>query len=501
MVFVTGLAISTNWKRDSYDSILVIVDRLTKMVYYKPIKITINASRLAEVIINVVVRHYSLSNLIMTDKGSLFTGKFWSLFCYFFGIRRRLSTAFHPQTDGQTKRQNSIIEVYLKAVVNFEQNDWARLPPIAKFAYNNAKNASTGHTFLELNYGYHFWVFYKEDINPRSKSKLAEELLVELRELMTVCRQNLYHAQELQKQAHDKNVKLKSYATGDKVWLNSKYLKIKQNRKLKVKFFEPFRVVHPVGKQIYKLELLKKWKIYNVIYVLLLEQDITKKEQVDKKVTELDFEAGNSEEYKVEAIWDSTVYAKESKDHLPKLYYLVVWKGYPKEENIWEPVSAIQHLRKLISSFHKDHSEKPTATFPPIDFVLPMARPTVKLARPITKRKWGWSTKSNNKRAKKNWTFCLFSHVTSSRPWFLSFIKKRRFFPSNLSYQVGRFFTINSLLNNFSYCWFSLFSCYWVRRFFLLTISFGFFLPLAYGAKRFLAPIEPLVFLPLFPLG
>ena len=121
--FVTGLSISTNWKRDSYNSILVIVDRLTKMVYYKPVKITINAPGLAEVIIDIVIRHHGLPNSIVTDRGSLFTSKFWSLLCYFLGIKRKLSTGFHLQTNGQTKRQSSIMKAYLQAFVNFEQND------------------------------------------------------------------------------------------------------------------------------------------------------------------------------------------------------------------------------------------------------------------------------------------------------------------------------------------------------------------------------------------
>ena len=76
MDFVTGLSISTNWKRDSYNSILVIIDRLTKMIHYKPVKITINAPRLAELIIDIVVRHHGLPNLIVTDRGSLFILKF-----------------------------------------------------------------------------------------------------------------------------------------------------------------------------------------------------------------------------------------------------------------------------------------------------------------------------------------------------------------------------------------------------------------------------------------
>ena len=164
------------------------------MVYYEPVKVTINAPGLAKIIIDIVVRHYGLPDSIVTDQRSLFTSKFWSLLCYFLGIKRRLSTAFHPQTDGQTERQNSTMEAYLQAFVNFEQNDWARLLPMAEFAYNNAKNASTGHTSFELNCGYPPRVFYKEDLDPRSKSKTAEELSSELRNLMAVCQQNLYHA-------------------------------------------------------------------------------------------------------------------------------------------------------------------------------------------------------------------------------------------------------------------------------------------------------------------
>ena len=120
MDFVIGLPISTDWKRDSYDSIFVIIDWLTKMVHYKLIKVTINALSLAEVIINMVMRHHGLLDSIVTDRKLLFTSKFWSLLCYFLGIKQRLSIAFHPKTDSKTKRQNSTIEVYLQAFVNFE---------------------------------------------------------------------------------------------------------------------------------------------------------------------------------------------------------------------------------------------------------------------------------------------------------------------------------------------------------------------------------------------
>ena len=138
--------------------------------------------------------------------------------------------------NGQTKRQNSTIEADFWAFVNFKQNGWAQLLPMAEFAYNNAKNTSTSYMLFELNCGYHPWVFYEKNLDSRSQSKIAKELSSELQNLMAACQQNLHHAQELQKQAYNKDVKPQSYAPSDKVWLSSKYFKTKRNCKLEAKF-------------------------------------------------------------------------------------------------------------------------------------------------------------------------------------------------------------------------------------------------------------------------
>ncbi len=382
------------------------------MVHYEPVQVTIDAPGLAEVIIDVVMRHHGLLDSIVSDRGSVFTSKFGSSLCYFLVIKRRLSTAFHPQTDGQTGRQKSTMEAYLRAFVNYEQDNRARLLPMAEFAYNNAKNATTGHTPFELNCGFHPRASYEEDVDPRSKSKAADELATELRKLTTVCRENLQHAQELQKRYHEKHAKPRSYAPGETVWFNSKYIKTKRNCKLEAKFFSPFRVLHPVGKQTYKLELPKRWRIHDVFHVSLLEQDTTRKGRVDEATSQLEFEGdgGNGEEYEVEAIREGAVYARESEGQLPGLYYLVSWKGYPEEENTWEPASAIQHLRRLVSTFHKEHPEKPTATSPTTDSAPPRAGTIVKpTAKPFpelsaAKQKQGRPVKGSgaNKRAKKS---------------------------------------------------------------------------------------------------
>ena len=147
-----------------------------KMVHYKPVKVTIDAPGIGKVIINMVVHYHKVLELIVMDQGSLFTSKCGSLLCYFLEIKKKLFTAFHFQTDGQTKRQNSTIEVYFRAFVNWEQD------------------ASTGHTLFELNCGYNPRVSFEENVDSRSKSRSANKLVTELRELIEVCCQNLFHA-------------------------------------------------------------------------------------------------------------------------------------------------------------------------------------------------------------------------------------------------------------------------------------------------------------------
>ena len=120
MDFVTRLPIWTDWKDDSYDSILLIVTQLIKIVYYELVKVTIDALELPEVILHVVVWHHGLPNSIVSYRDSFFTSKFCSLLCYFLGIKRRLSTTFCSQTNKQTEWQNSIIERYFQAFVNFK---------------------------------------------------------------------------------------------------------------------------------------------------------------------------------------------------------------------------------------------------------------------------------------------------------------------------------------------------------------------------------------------
>lgn len=186
--FVTGLPLSTNQKSNNYDSIFVIVNCLTKIVNYKLVKVIINAPRLVKIIINVVMQYYGLPDCIISECRAIFTSKFMSSLCYFFSIKKQLSTAFHLQTDGQTKQQNSMIETYFCAFMNLEQNDGAWFLLMARFAYNNSKNASMDHILFELNCSYHLWVSFKDKCNALSRSFSVNRLATELRELINIYR-------------------------------------------------------------------------------------------------------------------------------------------------------------------------------------------------------------------------------------------------------------------------------------------------------------------------
>ena len=108
------------------------------MAQYIPTTKTVTATELADLFTDNIVRFFGLPLGIVSDRGSVFTSQFWADFCFVAKVKRRLSTAFHPQTDGQTERQNQTLEQYLRAYVGDNQASWTALLPLAEFAYNNS---------------------------------------------------------------------------------------------------------------------------------------------------------------------------------------------------------------------------------------------------------------------------------------------------------------------------------------------------------------------------
>jgi hypothetical protein len=150
MDFITGLP-----RVEGCNALWVIMDRLTKMAHFVACVDTMGPSDLADGFISHVVRAHGLPSSIISDRGSLFTSAFWKWIMEAMGTTRNLSTAFHPETDGQTERTNAILEQYLRAYCNYQQDNWKQLLPIAEFCYNNTQSETTRLTPFFANCGYH----------------------------------------------------------------------------------------------------------------------------------------------------------------------------------------------------------------------------------------------------------------------------------------------------------------------------------------------------------
>jgi transposase InsO family protein len=147
------------------------------MAKYFPTTSKIDAPELAELFIDTILKDYGSPTSIITDRGFLFTSSYWSSFCYHMRIKRKLSTAFYSQTDGQTERQNQTLEHYLRCYYNYQQNDWAEWLTTAEFAYNNAVHASTKTTSFYALYGQHprMPLYVEDDVSRREATATNAE--------------------------------------------------------------------------------------------------------------------------------------------------------------------------------------------------------------------------------------------------------------------------------------------------------------------------------------
>jgi hypothetical protein len=185
MDFVTALPES-----QGYDSILVVVDRQTKMAIYLPTTKTVTAADLARLYINHVFFKYGIPKTIVPDRGSQFDSAFWREFTKILGADSRYSTAYHPQTDGQTdgqtERVNQELESYLRSYINFLQDDWVDYLAMAQFARNNSVNSTTKVTPFFANHGYHprFDINVPEEVSTSSAGFECTETLAMVHEFV-----------------------------------------------------------------------------------------------------------------------------------------------------------------------------------------------------------------------------------------------------------------------------------------------------------------------------
>jgi hypothetical protein len=266
-----------------------------------------------------------------------------------------MSTAFHPQTDGQTERVNQVLGQYLRVFCHYQQDNWKDLLPRAEFAYNNAVHTSTGKSPFFADHGYH--PNAPSTVSPRtlsSSNPAAEDLATSLRDLHQQLGRILADAVATQARFYNRKVKeAPQFKVGDQVWLLRRNITTtRPSDKLDHKRLGPFPITAKIGEAAFRLQLPSSMRIHPVFHVSLLEpvrpNDIPGRAQ-DPPAPCI---VNGSEEYEVEAVLDS-------RHRYGKLQYLVHWKGWPISSRTWEPAKNLANAPDLVESFHRAYPAKP----------------------------------------------------------------------------------------------------------------------------------------------
>ena len=339
---------------NSYDSVLVVVDRFTKMAHFTPCSKTISGEGMANLLLHNVVRLHGLPDDVISDRGSQFVSRFWTRLLQTLGIAVNLSSAYHPQTDGQTERVNQILEQYLRCSVSYQQDDWVDLLPLAEFAYNNSLHASTGVTPFFANYGLH--PRFNISLPTTSMNPSAEGRARVLKELHHDLSLELSLAGErYKKQADRHRSATPKFSVGDMVWLLRRHISTTRPcAKLDYKKLGPFRIVERINPVAFRLKLPPHFRIHDVFHVSLLEPHHASQLPDRQAPPPPPVELPMGEEYEVDQILDSRL-------HRRRLQYLVLWKGYPLSEATWEPSQHLKNAPEVVQDFHHRYPHKPAS--------------------------------------------------------------------------------------------------------------------------------------------
>jgi len=265
-------------QRTNYDSLFVVVDKLSKMAHFIPVKMTYTAGQVARAFMDNIVCLHSVPRQIISDRDAKFTSNFWKSLFEILQTKLKFSTANHPQTDGQTERMNRSIEEMLRACVNEGPHQWDKYIKLCEFAYNNSKNASTKYTPFFLNYAQHPYtpLSLLRKPNIRGRDKTAIEFVLGVHDIMNSAKQHLKTAQENQQKYANKNKVDRKFEIGDKVLIDTTAI----GRRLAMDTFDdkyagPFEVIGIPSPNAYKLKLPPDAQLHNVFNVskLILYKD------------------------------------------------------------------------------------------------------------------------------------------------------------------------------------------------------------------------------------
>jgi len=328
--YITGLPCTDK----GHDAILVFCDRLTKMVKFAPCKKTDGAAHAARLFKDYVFANYGMPSALYSDRDSRFTSQFWKELLKQLGVKQKMSSAFHPQTDGQTERANRVLEEYLRHYVNPRQDDWDGWLPLAEFAYNNSVHEATGHTPFFMNYARHPQLPGAPK-KPNTRYPAVQQFVQNVAGVVREAKDKLEAVRHKSKRYADEKRRDLSFKVGDLVLLSTKNIQLKTPgvNKLLPKYLGPFKVTEVINPVAYRLELPACMKCHNVFHTSLLLK-YRSNGSIQPPPLPLEFDDGEGGEwFSIELILDRREVKKGRGRTATQ--YLVKWAGYGDEHNMW----------------------------------------------------------------------------------------------------------------------------------------------------------------------
>ncbi|KAL4010950.1 hypothetical protein IC575_027992 [Cucumis melo] len=271
MDFVEGLP-----KSSGFEVILVVVDRLSKYGHFLLLKHPYTAKLVAEMFVKEIVRLHGFPLSIVSDRDKVFLSQFWTELFRLSGTKLNKSTAYHPQSDGQTEVVNKGVETYLRCFCNEKPKEWTKWLPWTEYWYNTTFQRSIGMTPFQVVYGRQPPTILSYGSSP-SKNSTVEEMLQERDIVLVSLREHLRLAQEQMKMYADRKRRAVEFSVGEYVFLRIRpYRQItvrsRRNEKLTPRSFGPYKIVERIGPVAYRLQLPENSRIHPVFHVSQLRK-------------------------------------------------------------------------------------------------------------------------------------------------------------------------------------------------------------------------------------